>query len=47
MMGNLSGFMEICFFLVIPHRDKRVFCEVGSLRTVVRMEQTRWPSTSF
>ena len=28
------------FFLVIPHRDERVFCEVGSLRTVVRMEQT-------
>ena len=41
-LGNLSGFMEIWFLwrLVVPHRDERTFCEVGTLRTIVRMERS-------
>ena len=47
--GNLPGFMEIWFLwcFVSPHRDERAFCEVGPLRTIVRMERTDRPSTSF
>ena len=39
IMGNLSCFMEIWFlwWFVAPYRDERVFCEVGSLRTIVRV----------
>ena len=47
--GNLPGFMEIWFLwcFVAPHREERAFCEIGPLRTIVRMERTGRPSTSF
>ena len=49
MTGNLPGFMEIWFlsWFVAPHRDERAFCEVGTLRTIVKMERSDRPSTSF
>ena len=50
MMGNLSGSMHgnaTLWRFVVLYRGERAFCEVGSLKTIVRMERNLWSSISF